>query len=275
MSIGVFMLVRNEASWVAPYLTRMLPFIDEVVLFDGNSKDGTLDIIKAIRAGDTNGDKIKLFEDRDVKDLRDDYTRVFNECMHSLSTDLAWFLHPDMHIVNPEQILLIKDSPAIALSTSMRSFAGNPDGVLCEIAGRGQAWKNIYRLRNPDLGAHYHGHYGAADEDVYFSEITGNEHDHHGQDFGKYPYIVEDSGLEILHFSDVRTFDRRYRRMISCLENQGHRPEDCPVIAGEHPRVTIKDGSGFSFLPAEYPPDFLAAKAKYAHLGRSKELVCG
>lgn len=273
MSIGVFMLVKNEGVWVAPYLTRILPFIDEVVLFDGNSTDGTLDIIKAIRADDTNGDKIKLFEDKDVKDLRDDYTRVFNECMHSLSTDLAWFLHPDMHIVNPQQILLIKDSLAVALSTFMRSFAGNPDGVLYEIAGRSQTWKNIHRLRNPDLGAHYHGWYGAWNEDVYFSKITGDDHTLY-PNMADYPYEVIQSGIEVLHFSDVRDHARRLGRMKTCLLNQGYDPKTVDDLAATHPRVTLKDGEGFSFLPAEYPPEFLAAREQYAHLMKVEETAC-
>ena len=205
MSIGTFTLVKGESFWIAAHILRVLPYVDQMVCFDGNSTDGTLEIIRAIKRDHDKDDKIRLVKDKDPKNLQDDYVRLFNECLRALDTDLAWFLHPDMYVVNPAQILKVKDSQAIALSTRMRSFGGDPGGQLLEIIeGRGPAWKNIYRLKNPDFGAHYHGHYGAADEDIYFSEITGKSHDHYGSEFGRYPYIVEDSGIEVLHFSDVR-----------------------------------------------------------------------
>lgn len=263
MSIGTFCIVRNEAPWIAAHILRVLPYVDEMVLFDGNSTDGTLKIIKHLRSGHPYGDRINLVEEKDPRDLRGDYVRLFNECLRSLSTDLAWFLHPDMWVVNPQQILKIKDSPAVAMSCRMRSFAGEPDGQLYEIEGRGDRWKNIYRLRNPDFGAHYHGHYGAGNEDVYFSAITGDSYEHHGSNVHWYPYAVEDSGLEILHFSDVRTKERRLDRMMKCLANQNRPAEGIKAIAESHPRVTLKDGNGFKFVPAKYPAEFLAAQSLY------------
>ncbi len=171
-----------------------------------------------------------------------------------------------MWVVNPEQILKVKESNAIALACKMRSFGGEPDGKLFEIKGRGEAWKNIYRLRNPDLGAHYWGHYGHADEDVYFRAITGERHQHYGTDFHNYPYIVEDSGLEILHFSDVRPYSRRVDRMVKCLENNGFDYKAAVGKALSHPRVTLKDGDGFNFVDTQYPKEFLEFNARYAHL---------
>lgn len=264
MSIGTFTLIKNEAPWIAAHLLRILPFVDRCVLFDGNSTDGTLEIIKAIRAENKHGHKIKLFEDRDPKDLEGDYVRLFNECLRSVDSDLAYFAHPDFYVVNPQRFLDIRDSGAVALSTRMRSFAGNPGGPLLEIKGRGESWKNIYRLRNPDLGAHYAGFYGAPEEDIYFSAITGDEHIHHGTNFAAYPYEVEDSGIEVFHYSDVRTPKRRHERMVKCLINQGLTVEAAERAALEHPRVTLKDGYGFRFEPAEYPADFLTHYQMYA-----------
>lgn len=270
MSIGTFMLVRNEAPWIAAHILRVLPFIDEAVFFDGNSTDGTTEIIEAIQDGEPGGDKIRLFKNHDCKDMKDDYVRLFNDCLRALSTDLAWFLHPDQFVLNPERISQIANSDAVALSCKMRSFAGNPGEALFEMKGRGEAWKNIYRLRNPDLGAHYHGWYGAHNEDVYFKSITGDEHEHHGHNFQNYPYEVVDSGIEVLHFSDVRTYERRLGRMKTCLANQGTKPERIDALAASHPRVTLKSGSAFhdnfTLVPAEYPAEFLAAREKYAHL---------
>ncbi len=260
------MLVKNEAPWIAAHILNILPFIDEMVFFDGNSTDGTLEIIEAIQKGQ-HGSKIQLFRDQDPKDLRGDYERMFNEAMRCLSTDLALFIHPDMVLTNPEQILFLKDSSAIALSTKMRSFAGEPGGQLYELSGRGETWKNIHRLRNPDLGAHYHGWYGAWNEDVYFRDITGDDHTLYA-DLNRYPFEVKDSGLEILHFSDVRSYERRLSRMRTCFKNQGKEGEFVGLEA-EHPRVTLKDGGIYKFTPAEYPAKFLEDRAKYAHLERT------
>lgn len=284
-SLGSFIIIKNEAQFIAAHLLMWLPHLDQMVFFDGNSTDGTLEIIKAIRAENRHGDKIKLYENRDCADMKDDYVRVFNEALRSLDTDLAMFLHPDMipSVVNPEKISQIAISDAVALSCKMRSFAGEPGCQLFEMVGRGQSWKNIFRLRNPDLGAHYHGWYGAHNEDVYFSAITGDEHEHHGHDFSKYPYGVVDSGLEILHFSDVRTYGRRLERMKTCLANQGKKSDKIDEIAAIHPRVTLENGAiaffergamsydNFTLVPSEYPTAFSDSRNLYRHL--EKELA--
>lgn len=257
-TVGSFVLVRNEAEWLGAHLINLLPHVDEISFYDGNSTDGTIEIIKAFQARHPHGKKIKLTLGADPKDLKDDYVRLFNECLHSLSTDLALFAHPDMFVTNPEALRDIAgDSPAY--SCRMTSYAGEPDGRLYRINGRGEVWKNIYRLK-PDLGAHYHGHYGAQNEDVYFSEITGDEHKHHGTDLRKYPYTVGDSLLDIHHFSDVRNYVRRLGRMKSCLLNQGYSQADAERLAPTHPRVTLKDGMGLTFTECEYPAAMIEAR---------------
>lgn len=263
MTIGSFTLIRNEAPWIAANLLAWLPYLDEMVLFDGNSEDGTLEIIEAVKREHPEGSKITLVKDKDPKDLQADYVRLFDECLRTLSTDLAAFLHPDMIPSKVPELGHL--AGCVAASMRMRSFAGEPGAQLYEIKGRGEAWKNVYRLRNPDLGAHYFGHYGHSAEDVYFSEITGAEHAHHGSNFSAYPYEVVDSGIEVLHFSDVRPYARRLDRMKKCLANQGN-----PVEFAElHPRVTLQGDAQFSFVLAEYPASMLAAREKYSHLERS------
>src|SRR6185369_7866302 len=125
--------------------------------FDGNSTDGTLEIIKDIRANHPFGKRIRLFEDRDCKDLREDYVKTFDACLQTLSTDFAFFAHPDMVLDDPGNIGFLGD--AHAYYCNMRSFGGEPDGPLFEIVGRGEKWKNIMRLRKPNLGLHYWGFY--------------------------------------------------------------------------------------------------------------------
>jgi len=219
-----------------------------MVFFDGNSSDGTLEIIREHQKGE-HGHKIKLFENKDPKDLQADYERLSNECMAALDTEVSIFLHPDMFPDGPQSINL--PGGAIAATIRLRSFAGDPGAQLYEIAGRGEKWKNIYRLRNPNLGAHYHGHYGAQNEDIYFSEITGTEYKHYGQDFNSYPYLIVESGIKVLHYSDVRPRYRRIERMIRCLENQGFATATAVSMACSHPRVSFKDGQGLIFNPID------------------------
>ena len=56
------MIVKNEAPFIGAYLASWLPHLDEMVLFDGNSKDGTLETIKAFRESHPDGHKITLVE---------------------------------------------------------------------------------------------------------------------------------------------------------------------------------------------------------------------
>ena len=270
MSLGSYTIVKNEACWIAAHLEMWLPHLDGMVFLDGSSTDGTLEIIEAIKNDSEHGHKINLVKDMDPKDMREDYVRVFNIALRTLKTDLALFIHPDMVPVKvPEDFGHL--CGAIAASVNVRSFAGEPDGQLYEMKGRVNLWKSIARLRYPDLGAHYYGHYGVWNEDVYFSKITGNSYEHHGGDMSKYPYEVEQSGIELLHFSDVRTYVRRLERMRTCMSNQGHNVS----LAESHPRVTLQPGDfktdSFTLVPAEYPAEFIEARNKYRHLER--ELV--
>jgi glycosyltransferase involved in cell wall biosynthesis len=268
VSIGTFTIVKNEGEWIAAHVLRALPVIDEMVFFDGNSTDGTLEIIRAIRDTEPGGHKIKLFENRDPNDLQDDYVRVFNDCLREVKSDYAFFAHPDMWLVDPAQVLEAKKKCAVAMSVKLRSFAGEPDGPLFEIKGRGERWKSIHAT---SMGLVYHGHYGAWNEDVYPTAIVGDSREFHGDNFTWYPYGVEESGIELLHFSDVRPYPRRLGRMVTCLMNQGK--SNVVEQASIHPRVTLKDGAGFKFVPAKYPEEFLSFNRKYAPLRREPACI--
>ena len=256
-TVGTFTLIKNELPWIRAHLLSWLPHVDQMVFFDGNSTDGTLDVIEEFR---TSG-KIVLERNRDPKNLQDDYVRMFNDCLRTLKTDYAIFAHPDMILDSPGCIRYLGDHHAYF--SRMRSFAGEPCGQLYEIIrGRGARWKNIYRLKNPDLGLHYFGHYGAKNEDCYFSKITGLDHDFYGQQMEKYPYSVGDSGIRILHFSDVRDRQRRWGRMKECLLNCGFSDKDAEEITKNHPRVTLKGNGKVEFAPAEYPKIFKEIEAE-------------
>ena len=253
-SIGSFCLIKNEARWIKHHIESWLPHLAQMVFFDGNSTDGTLEIIADLCDIHPLGDRIKLVRNKDPKDLTADYQKLSNEAMWAVDCDFAIFLHPDMFPLDISKGWNL-DSDTIARTVSLESYAGEP-GKLFKIHGRGEAWKNIYRLRNPDLGAHYHGYYGAQNEDTYFSEITGSEYLHYGSNFAHYPYPVTNSKVVIAHYSDVRPYERRLDRMIKCLRHQGYEEHKLKRIAEIHPRVSLKDGSGFRFesIPT---PDWL------------------
>lgn len=251
-TVGTFTLIRNEARWIKAHLLSWLPFVDEQVFFDGDSTDGTIEIIERVVKSHPFGHRVKLFKGRDCADLDADYQRVFNECLRALTTDYAVFAHPDMLLDDPGAIRSLGD--AVAYTSSMRSFAGEPGGPLFEVkTGRAERWKNIYRLRRPDLGLHYFGAYGSVHEDCYFSKITGREHVFRGARFTDYPYEVKDAGIKISHFSDVRPLERRLDRMAKCLRSQGKSAQEAALIAQIHPRITLKNAHGFSFEPCAYP----------------------
>ncbi len=250
MTIGSFTLIRNEIYFIDEHLKKWLPYLDEMCFFCGDSTDGTLQVLRKYHDTHKLGHKITLFENKEPADFQEDYIRLFNECMQTLKTDIGIFLHPDMLPENAEELRKLP-ADMIAATMNLESFGGEPYGQLLKITGRGRKWKNIYRLRNPNLGAHYVGYYGAYNEDVYFSEITGDEHQFHNDKFEKYPYPVFHSALEVKHYSDVRPYARRLARMLVCLENQGHTKEYALKNAILHPRVTLKDGKFLKFTPVE------------------------
>lgn len=254
-TIGSFCIIKNEKRFIEAHLRAWLPHLDSLVFYDGNSTDGTLEVLRAYA---NKYSKIILVENKDPKDLTNDYVRISNEALQSCPSDLVMFLHPDFIPENPEVLKQLPDD-IIAGTFKVRSYAGEPGGTIYEILGRGERWKDIYRLRNPDLGAHYYGHYGAWNEDVYFSEITGNAHEHFEQDFSKYPYPVFNSPLIINHYSDVRPYARRLERMERCLINQGRRPDVAKVLAPKHPRVSLQAGGGFRLVEVQ-TPKFLEVK---------------
>ncbi len=263
-TVGSFTLIKNEAEWIGAHLMAWLPLLDQMVFLDGNSTDDTRYVIDEVREKHPLGSKIVLWVNSDPADLRDDYVRVQNKALAQLGTNYAVFLHPDMFPLSVDD-RFGNIGVYHAYAHGMKSYAGEPgEKYMYEISeGRGAAWKNVMRKRDPDLGLHYHGHYGAANEDMYFSAITGDEHEFHGTKFERYPYAIGDSGLVIAHFSDVRPLERRISRMASCLVNQGWDPEKAKKYAPTHPRVSFDSRDGFVFNQIAVPAVLTEAQAAY------------
>ena len=243
MNLGVFMLVKNEANWLPYHLLSFKDVVSEWCFYDGNSTDGTLEILEYMKS--KYGLNIRVFKDKDPKDLQDDYARLFDECLNQLTTEYALFAHPDMVLVGGSK----PDLSALAATVEMDHFGGDPGGPIFKFTeGRGRTWKIIMKRA---LGLHYFGHYGAQNEDMYFRDITGDSHILHN-DLNLYPYEIEDSGLKIHHYSDVRPYRRRLGRMMSALKVQYPGSEESALkeMAVSHPRVCLSSSNpwpGFAF----------------------------
>lgn len=257
MKISVFSIVKNEAQFIGYGVMSLLPYVDEIVYADGNSTDGTLDILKHIKKKyDTDG-KIKIFERWDFKDFKEDYVRLFNDLMKECHADYLWYCHPDMILTDPGKLIERDSWEAKAFYVNIRSFAGE-DMNLEITRGRTNRWKTI--MKNA-FGLHYWGHYGHEHEDMYFQDITGNSHVVHGE-MRKYPFRVEDSGIKLEHMCECKPRKRREQKMdtvlrtISGIKDERHLAE----ILANHPRVHLQNHDGpwghFRFEPRKDPiPD--------------------
>lgn len=255
MRVSAYTLIKDEAPWVGFCIMAARDHVSEFVYFDGNSTDGTLELLEYIKK--TYGVNIRVFRGMDPKDLRDDYVRMFNECIKWCDGDYVWFLHPDMVLATPPTLEVLRIGP-LAYSVGMESFGGDPGHWPLKItSGRTDKWKSI--MRN-GFGLHYDGWYGTADEDMYFSDITGKQHHLYG-DFDLYPYEVVPSGITLFHYSDVRPYTRRIERMVKCLMNENPKMERQAAydVAKAHPRVCLEPAKfryiNFDFEPAPLIPD--------------------
>jgi len=235
MKLGTFTIVKNEAEFIGYGIMSVLDHVDEMVFADGNSTDGTIEIIEHIQKTYDKKGKIKLFKNKDCKNLQKDYVKLFNWTIAQCKSDYIWFLHPDM-ICTKFKPLSYKN---IRYNVGMVSIAGdNRELIISE--GRADKWATIFKN---DYGLHYYGFYGSREEDMYFRDITGNSHIYYKQTTT--PYIIGDSCIELFHYCDTKPYTRRLQRMIRCLENQqpNASKSDIREFAINHPRVSLQNGT--------------------------------
>lgn len=265
MKISIISPIKNESQFIGFCLMAVLPYVHEVIYSCAESTDGTdilLDYIKDRYAKD----KLKLLKkpeyDWKTGDMKA-YNQSYNDCIKEASGDAVWFLHPDMIVTNPESIPLIKPG-ALAWWTNLTSYAGDMETIIAK--GRATKWKNIQAKK---FGVHYYGAYGSQNEDFYFKDITGNSYVHHGEDFSRYPYRVENSGLKVNHYCEAKDYKRRYEKMKSCLRNLYPSFDEAKIheMAVNHPRVTL-EGTGtdifghFEFRKTDVPPPTIFSQYK-------------
>jgi hypothetical protein len=260
MKISVISPVKNEAAFIGYSVMAVLPYIHEILYGVAPNDDNTLELLHHIKEEHA-GDKLKIYEDTgvlppmwdfDPMDIKA-YNNSYNYLIQQATGDAVWFLHPDMVVTNPEAILTVPEGP-LAWWTDVSSYARDLKTEI--VAGRAKRWKNIHANQ---FGVHYFGGYGSNNEDFYHKEITGTAYRHYGDDFSEYPFEVQESGISINHYCELKTYERRYEKMVRCLRTQHPEiPEnELRSIAKKHPRVTLERTSetfgNFQFAPSRRP----------------------
>jgi glycosyltransferase involved in cell wall biosynthesis len=133
MKITVHCVVKNEDRWIWFALASVLPFVEEVLVFDTGSTDQTVDIIKTF-----NSPKI-IFEEKGLV-TREELVDLRREQLARTKTD--WFLILDGDEIWPKKQLeyLIKkastaDKKIIALFNRNRNCIGDIFHYLPESTG--------------------------------------------------------------------------------------------------------------------------------------------
>lgn len=89
MKIWAHSLVKNEARWLWFSVTSVIDFVDEILLWDTGSTDGTLDLIKELKKKFP--DKIE-FRERKILSA-EDFTKARQEMLAATKSD--WFMVVD------------------------------------------------------------------------------------------------------------------------------------------------------------------------------------
>lgn len=268
--------VLNEAAFIGYSVMAVHDQVEEFIYaVSPKSDDGTIDLLQHIakRYG-----KVKLLIDSkydfDPLDMKA-YNESFQDCIDQANGDACWFNHPDMVVTNPEKISELQDGP-LAWTVNMTSYAGDLNTVITQ--GRGKKWKNLHANK---FNLAYKGGYGSAVEDFYHLDITGKTYKHFGSEFHLYPYEVADSGINVQHYCEVKSYKRRLEKMKLCLKTQHPNFDDIRIteMAINHPRVTLEQSSNqfgrfeFEKKTDQIPEVFTKYKEEFDQFQKNKEVV--
>jgi glycosyltransferase involved in cell wall biosynthesis len=267
LTVTAFSILKNEVDWIGYSIMSILEYIDEIVYTDGNSTDGTIELIEHIKKEYDHKNKIKLFKNQDCKNLKKDYTRLFNWVLKQCTSDYVMFWHADMIMINPQALKNVKD--AIRYNVNMKSFVSDKKRYFSK--GRVKDWAIIYKN---DYGLHQYGDYGSTHEDFYFRDITGDEHIIHFVN-PNINYEIKDSGIKVHHYCETKDFNRRLDKMIKSIKNINPRlsNEEVVSMAKSHPRVTLKNGKfeGIDFEIKPYKGSQPEVFKKYSYFKEFKK----
>lgn len=234
MRLVAVSMVRNEEHWIWYALTSVHPFVDEILLFDNGSVDGTLDIVRAMPHI---ADKLVLFEDFGGSSEHDNRERTLAIARQRGATHVLILDGDEVHVAEGlgfcRRLLEVAEhTPALADPPQSH---GRPhdhvptDGVLIKSIGMkpihpGFAGPDTCRpqdLGQPDTD---HGCYNFLVRISSLRNLRGN-----GQEWGRHGFLetgdlyVQSSphtlwlpGAFFFHFSwhprsSVRSADERYR----------------------------------------------------------------
>jgi len=265
VTVSAFSVIKNEQDFIGHGAMSLLPHVDEIVYFD-SSTDGTLRLLDYIKEKYDPSGKIKIFKNRDFTDFKENYVKTFNECMKECSGSYLLYAHPDMILTKPGILANREQMSGLAYYVNMRSFAG--EDLKTEITkGRTNKWKTI--MRN-GFGLKYWGCYGDPNEDMYFTAITGNQHNVY-KDMRQYPFIVEDSGIHLEHFCESKPRKRREQKMETVFKTVFNINDKGSLfdLVMNHPRVHLESQNSqfgeFEFAPRkdELPEVFSKYKDEF------------
>ncbi len=273
MQIAVIAPVLNEAQFIGYSIMSAHPHVTEFVYaVSPKSSDGTIEILRHI-AKNYGNVRILLqskydFNPHDEKA----YNASFQDCIDQTRCDAVFFMHPDMVATKWADL-----TPGpLAWTTQITSYARNLNTVITK--GRSTQWKNIHAKK---FGLMYAGSYGSQNEDFYHADITGKALKHYGSEFGKYPYKVATSGIELNHYCENKPYKRRLEKMRNCLRTLFPMLDDVRIeeMAAQHPRVTLEQSSdqfgAFEFTETNDPvPDVFAKyEAEFSPYMKEKVLI--
>lgn len=237
MKINIHTPIKNEVDYIGFSIMSLLDYVDEFVYFDGNSTDGTIELVKHIQQKYDKKGKIKFFENEDCSNFTTDYMRMYNDCLKKCTCEWVISFHPDMIAINPAVLRETLGKPRDAIRYYFNVLSLCDGGKKYFKQGREPTWSLIYKN---DYGIHQYGHYGSDEEDYYFRDITGNAHKV-GVDVS---YFIYNSGFRVNHYCENKNYDFRLNKMVKVLAliNPKFSKEHILKIAKEHPRVTLKSG---------------------------------
>lgn len=272
MKISIIGPVLNEAPWIGYSIMSVLNYVHEFIYtLDAESNDGTRELLSYIKEKYA-GDKLRVLNHPNFKPHDTvAYNESYNRCIKESTGDVIFFLHPDMLVTNPESLTKL-DPGALAWITNIVCYAGDFNTRI--VNGRAYRWKNIYAKK---FGLHYYGGYGSENEDFYFRDITGKSYKHHNGNFKAYPYRVDDVGIKVNHYCELKNYKRRLEKMKLCLKTLMPQWTDDLVaeMAAQHPRVTLEPTialfGNFAFEKTDEPLPEIIQK----HKAEFEEVILG
>lgn len=131
-------LIKNEDRFIWYSLQSVLPFVDQILVYDTGSTDKTLDIVKSI-----NSPKIKFKEVGEVD--ANSFTNVRNQMLKDTPADTSWLMILDGDEVWPSPSIK-KVIEFVRLNPESESIVVKTNNLVGDIYHRSPDWAGQYHL---------------------------------------------------------------------------------------------------------------------------------